>query len=106
VLQETSDGEVQTKIQQDSNAIGYVGLAHSGNGSGVKRLSLNGIPCETATIKNETYPLWRWIWAVTPTASRTQHPNAQVAKFINWVASSSKAGSVITKAGAVPAFNK
>jgi phosphate transport system substrate-binding protein len=106
VLQEGSDGLVQTKVSQDSNAIGYVGLAHSGPGSGVKRITLNGVPCETATIKNETYPLWRWIWAVIPTPTKTQHPNAQVEKFVNWVATSSKAGGVINKAGAVPAFNK
>jgi phosphate transport system substrate-binding protein len=105
VEQEGSDGQVATKISEDSNAIGYVGLAHS-HGAGVKTLEINGVGCNTATIKNESYPLWRWIWAVIPTPSKTQRPNAQVEQFINWVATSSKAGSVISKAGAVPAFNK
>jgi phosphate transport system substrate-binding protein len=106
VLQEGSDGQVATKVGEDAGAIGYVGLAHSGKGSGVKTLSINNVACTTGNIKNESYPLWRWIWAVIPTPSRTVHPNANVEQFINWVASSSKAGSVISKAGAVPAFNK
>lgn len=105
VLQEGSDGQVATKISEDSNAIGYVGLAHS-HGNGVKTLAINGVGCNTQTIKNESYPLWRWIWAVIPTPSKSQQPNAQVEKFINWVATSSKAGGVISRAGAVPAFNK
>jgi ABC-type phosphate transport system substrate-binding protein len=106
VLQEGTDGQVATKVGEDSNAIGYVGLAHAGSGSGVKALTINGVGCTTSNIKSESYPLWRWIWAVIPTPSKTQHPNAQVEKFVNWVATSSKAGSVISKAGAVPAFNK
>jgi len=106
VEQEGSDGQVATIVADSSNAIGYVGLAHAGRGSGVKTLAINGVGCNTATIKNESYPLWRWIWAVIPTASSTQHPNAQVEKFINWVATSAKAGGVIARAGAVPAFNK
>jgi phosphate transport system substrate-binding protein len=106
VEQKGSDGEVATTVSQDSNAIGYVGLAHAGRNSGVKTLAINGVGCNTQTIKNESYPLWRWIWAVIPTASSTVHPNAQVERFINWVATSAKAGGVIARAGAVPAFNK
>jgi phosphate transport system substrate-binding protein len=105
VLQEGSDGLVQTQVSEDHNAIGYVGLAHSGPGSGVKKLTLNGIACATANIKNSSYPLWRWIWAVIPTPTATTKPNAQVTKFINWVATNHTAGGVIAKAGAVPAFN-
>jgi phosphate transport system substrate-binding protein len=105
VEQEGTDGQVAQIVSESSNAIGYVGLAHS-HGTGVKTLSINGVGCNTATIKNESYPLWRWIWAVIPTPSKTQKPNAQVEKFINWVATSAKAGGVISRAGAVPAFNK
>jgi ABC-type phosphate transport system substrate-binding protein len=83
-----------------------VGLAHAHSSDGVKALEINNVACNTTNIKNESYPLWRWIWAVIPTPSKTQQPNAQVEKFINWVASSKKAGTVISRAGAVPAFNK
>src|ERR1700729_1095114 len=71
VEQKGSDGQVATTVSQDSNAIGYVGLAHS-HGGGIKTLAINGVGCNTQTIKNESYPLWRWIWAVIPTPSKTQ----------------------------------
>jgi len=98
----TSDGLVATAIQGDKNAIGYVGLAHAGAGSGIKPVTLNGIACNAANIKNESYPLFRFIWGVLPTS----HPSVQVEKFIDWVRTSKAAGQIITKAGAVPAFNK
>jgi phosphate transport system substrate-binding protein len=103
---QTSDPLVATLVKQDHNAIGYVGLAHSGSGSGVKTLSLNGVSCTPAHIKNSSYPLWRWIWAVLPTPSASVKPDAAVEKFINWVATSHAAGGVVTRAGAVSAFNK
>jgi phosphate transport system substrate-binding protein len=106
VAPQTSDGLVATTVKNDPNAIGYVGLSHSGPGSGVKRLSLNGVACEPAFIKNNSYPLWRWIWAVLPTPSSSVKPDPRVEKFINWVATSHAAGGVIHRAGAVPAFNK
>jgi phosphate transport system substrate-binding protein len=102
VQQVTSDGLVAQGIKNDPNSVGYVGLAHSGKGSGVKTLEINGIGCNQSTIKAETYPLFRYIWAVIP----TQSPNSQVEKFIDWVRTSSTAGKVINLGGAVPAFNK
>jgi phosphate transport system substrate-binding protein len=102
VAQETSDGLVATAVSKDPNAIGYIGLAHSGRGSGVKKLTLNGVSCSQANIKNETYPMFRYIWGVLPTngASRT------VEKFFDWVRTSKQAGQIINRAGAVAAFNK
>jgi phosphate transport system substrate-binding protein len=97
----TSDGLVATAVHGDKNGIGYVGLAHSGKGSGVKPVKLNGVACNTANIKNESYPLFRFIWGVLPTA----HPSAQVENFIEWVRTSKAAGQIISRAGAVPAFN-
>jgi phosphate transport system substrate-binding protein len=102
VSQLTSDGLVAIAVSHDANAIGYVGLSHSGKGSGVKKLTVNGVPCDDAAIKNETYPLFRYIWSVIPTA----RPNGQVERFFDWVRTSKAAGTIISKAGAVPAFNK
>jgi phosphate transport system substrate-binding protein len=98
----TSDGLVATAVSKDQGGIGYVGLAHSGKGSGVKTVTLNGVACNQANIKHETYPLFRYIWGVLPTsgASRT------VEKFFDWVRTSKQAGQIISRAGAVPAFNK
>jgi phosphate transport system substrate-binding protein len=98
----TSDGLVATAVHGDPNAIGYVGLAHSGKGSGIKPVALNGVACDTANIKNETYPLFRFIWGVVPTS----HPSLQVENFIEWVRTSKTAGQIISRAGAVPAFNR
>jgi phosphate transport system substrate-binding protein len=102
VSPKTSDGLVATAIKKDHSAIGYVGLAHSHASDGVKALKLNGIACNQANIKKETYPLFRYIWAVVP----TKHPSTAVEKFIDWVRVNHGAGEVISRAGAVPAFNK
>jgi phosphate transport system substrate-binding protein len=98
----TSDGLVATSVATDHNAIGYIGLAHSGKGSGVKTVSLNGVACNDANIKNESYPLFRFIWGVVPSSN----PSRQVEKFFDWVRTSKQAGQVISRAGAVPAFNR
>jgi len=102
VAQETSDGLVATTVSKDPNAIGYVGLAHSGKSSGVKTLTLGGVSCTQANIKNETYPMFRYIWGVLP----TNHPSPAVEKFFDWVRTNKAAGQIINRAGAVAAFNK
>jgi len=106
VVQETSDGLVATAVSKDANGIGYVGLAHSARGSGVKALSVNGVSCSQATIRNNSYALWRWIWAVIPTPGAGARLDPGVERFVNWVATSKIAGQIIARAGAVPAFNK
>jgi phosphate transport system substrate-binding protein len=101
VLQDTSDGLVQIGIEKDANSIGYVGLAHS-KGSHEKALKINGVGCNAANIKKKTYALFRYDWAVLPTA----HPNTRVEQFLDWVRTSKTAGKIINRAGAVAAFNK
>jgi phosphate transport system substrate-binding protein len=98
----TADGLVATDVKGDANSIGYVGLSHSAASLGVKKLTIGTVPCDAAHIKNESYPLFRYDWGVLPTA----HPNIQVEKFFDWVRTSKAAGQIISKAGAVPAFNK
>lgn len=102
VTQLTSDGLVAVNVSRDPNAIGYVGLSHSGAGSGVKKLTIGGVPCDTGHIKNESYPLFRYIWSVIP----NNRASTQVEKFLDWVRTNKQAGTVISKSGAVPAFNK
>ncbi len=103
VLQAGSDGLVATAITKDphQSAIGYVGLAHA-TGSGLKTLSINGVACDRAEIRSETYPLFRFDWGVFPTSN----PNPQVLRFFSWVRSSAAAGAIINRAGAVAAFNQ
>jgi phosphate transport system substrate-binding protein len=95
------DGEVAVAVSKNPNGIGYVGLANSRAGSGVKRLSLNGIAATQATIKSLKYPLSRYAWIVLPSTKA----NRKVQKFADWVRTSYAAGRIIDKAGAVPAFN-
>lgn len=102
VFQASSDGLVAIHVKNDTNAIGYVGLAHSGAGSGVKKLTIGGVPCDDAHIKNESYPLFRYDWGVVP----SHNPSVQVEKFFNWVRTSHQAGQILQAAGAVPAFNQ
>jgi phosphate transport system substrate-binding protein len=95
------DGEVAVALSKNANGIGYVGLANSRPGSGVKRLSINGVAPTPKTIKSLKYPLSRYAWIVLP----AKKPSKKVLKFADWVRSSYAAGQVIEKAGAVPAFN-
>ena len=103
----TSDGLVKVAIEKNKDAIGYVGLANSGakgetKAPGEKALSINGVACTPANIKNRSYPLWRYDWAVVPRNA----PNSQVLAFFKWVSTSAAAGKILSTSGAVPAFNK
>ncbi len=100
VAQDPADGLVQIGVGRDPNAIGYVGLAHSGKPA--KALSVNGVPCTARTIRNKSYPLFRYDWGVIPSS----HPSIQVEQFFDWVRTSKAAGQIINRAGAVAAFNK
>lgn len=101
VAQLDTDGEVAVAVSRNRAGIGYVGLGSSGPGSGVKRLRLNGQPCQASAIRTLRYPLSRYAWIVWPAA----HPNRTVTRFADWVRTSYAAGQIIAKAGAVPAFN-
>jgi phosphate transport system substrate-binding protein len=100
VTQLGGDGLVENAIAKDQNAIGYAGLAWQKRD--VKKLKVNSITCSPRQIKSLHYPLSRFIWLVLPTA----HPNVQVEKFADWARTSVRAGEIIQRAGAVPAFNK
>jgi phosphate transport system substrate-binding protein len=101
VTQLDKDGEVAVALSRNNAGIGYVGLANSGPGSGVKRLKLEGQPCQASAIKTLKYPLSRYGWIVLPASK----PNKAATRFGDWIRTSYAAGLVIAKAGAVPAFN-
>ena len=69
VAQDTADGLVQTGVEKDPNAIGYVGLSHSG--APAKAISVNGVSCSAPNIRSKSYPLFRFDWGVIPSG----HPN-------------------------------
>jgi phosphate transport system substrate-binding protein len=96
-----SDGLVANAVAQDPNAIGYVGFSHS-KGDKLKTLTLNGVKCAPKFVKNQSYPLSRYLWFVTPSTNA----DADVLKFAQWARTSVAAGKILKRAGAVPAFNK
>lgn len=95
------DGEVAVAVRGNQAGIGYVGLANSKPSAGVKRLTLNGQPCDASAIITLRYPLTRYAWLVLP----ARKPNRTATRFGDWVRTSYAAGKVIDRAGAVPAFN-
>jgi phosphate transport system substrate-binding protein len=97
----TSDGLVANAVSKDANAIGYVGFSHS-KGQGLKTLTLNGKPCAPKYVKNQTYPLSRYVWFV----SASDNPDPDVIRFATWIRTSAAAGKILKRAGAVPAFNR
>lgn len=96
----TSDGLVVNAVKQDKNAIGYAGLAWQG--SSIKRIKVNGVPCKPDPIKSFKYPLTRYIFTVVP----TKNPDRDVLKWIDWARTSRSAGRIINRAGGVAVFNK
>ncbi len=117
VAQETSDGLVASRVGSDPNAIGYIGLANSTK-PGVRPLKIavkNGGRAFAPTVgnirawaraqakhKSGGYPLTHFDWVVLPQGKK----NAAVNAFFTWVIQSHAAGTVLSKAGAVPFFNK
>src|SRR3954471_23138630 len=97
----TSDGLVANAVAKDPNAIGYVGFAHS-KGKGLKTLRLNGVRCAPKFVRNQRYPLSRYVWFV----SASDNPDPDVVRFATWVRTSAAAGKILKRAGAVPAFNR
>ena len=100
VTTEGSDGLVANAVKQDNNGIGYAGLAYQG--AGLKSLTVNGLACDDANIKAQTYPLSRFIWLVVPATN----PNPDALAFANWVQTSAAAGQIISQVGGVPVTNK
>jgi phosphate transport system substrate-binding protein len=97
-----SDGLVRSGVSgaKKGAGIGYIGQAYITKK--VKAVSLNKVPITYKNVKNNKYPLSRFLYFVTP---RT-NVNPDVAKFIDWARTSAAAGKILTKAGAVTVFNK
>jgi phosphate transport system substrate-binding protein len=97
----STDGLVANAVKQDPNAIGYVGFSHS-KGEGLRTIKLNNVACAPKFVKNQSYPLSRYVWFVTP----SDNPDPDALKFVKWARTSRAAGKILKRAGAVPAFNK
>jgi ABC-type phosphate transport system substrate-binding protein len=96
VTQLASDGLVANAVAKDGSGIGYVGLSHSTT-SGQKPVQINGVSCTAPNVRNQSYYLTHWDWAVLPLS----HPSTQVIQFVDWVQTSKVAGRIASRAGAV-----
>jgi len=99
VAQESTDGEVAVAVKRNPAGIGYVGLAHSGKGSGIKKLTVDGVPCAAPQIKSGSYLLNRYIWFVVPSTK----PSKAAVAFAKWIRTKN-AAKVINAAGAVATY--
>ena len=87
-----SNGLVQTTVQSDTKAVGYLSLAFT---SGTKNLSFNGTPCTLPNAKSGTYTGVRNLWMIT-----RGKPTGAAKSFIDYV--QSPAGQKIVSSGWVP----
>lgn len=75
-----SNNEVLDFVSENENSIGYGGFAFSDS---VKVLKINGIIPGENSIRNDTYPLTRYLHFFT-----SESPEGPVKEFIDWVLSS------------------
>jgi len=99
VAQDDLDGEVAVAVKNNAAGIGYVGLADTGKGKGIKTISVNGTPCSPRFIKSGAYLLSRPIWFVVPTTGASK----AALTFASWIRTKA-AAAVINKAGAVATY--
>lgn len=93
----TSTGDVITTVSQNPGAVGYASLASVK--SSVKVLDIDGVTPTESTVKDGSYKLQRPFVMVTSSAVEL----SDTAKGFFDFALSSKAGPIISKAGAVAA---
>lgn len=92
----TSTGDVMTSVSRNANAIGYASLASVKDS--VKMVAINEVAPSEATVKDGSYALQRPFLLVTVEGRKL---SAEAQRFFEF-ATSSEAGSIILKAGAVP----
>ena len=94
----TSTGAVIAAVQSSPNAIGYASFASVEGQSGIKVLTVAGIPCTAENILNGSYVIQRPFNLVTKDGTALT-PAAQA--FFDYMISKD-AAELVTKAGAVP----
>lgn len=91
VIPQTKD--IVKQVEENVNAIGYGGMGYTGN---VTHLKINGVEPTEQNVRNDTYPIIRYLHFFT-----TKYPTGQVKSFIDWVLS--PAGqSVVRRSGFIP----
>lgn len=85
--------EIIKIVEENETAIGYGGMGYKGN---VTHLKINGVEPTENNVRNDTYPIIRYLHFFT-----TKAPRGEVKRFIDWVLS--PAGqSIVRKSGFIP----
>jgi phosphate transport system substrate-binding protein len=85
---------VVDEVKADPNAIGYIGVGYES--TGIKVIGVDGIKASVATVKDETYPLWRFLFMYS-----NGQPKDLAKVYVDWILS--PAGQkVVTDQGFVP----
>lgn len=100
VLQQelTSTGAVVEAVRGNAQAIGYASLSSVEGQEGIKAITVEGVVCSEATVKDGNYPIQRPFVLVTKEGAEL---SAQAQAFFDW-ATSAAAADLIRAAGAVP----
>ena len=80
-------------IQKHKNAIGFAGLYSPGT---IKKCLINGIAGNEENVKNDSYPLIRYLYLYT-----INEPSGVRKKFIDWVLST-EGQKIVQKTGFIP----
>ena len=99
MLEKNSNGLVHDTVEGNQYAIGYVGLGYvTGNVKGIKLQNSQGnyIAPTLQTVKDGTYPVWRYLYLYTKGA-----PTGLAEEFINFILSS-PGQQIVQEQGFVP----
>lgn len=91
---QSSNGAIRTTVAGDPNAIGFLSLGYIDDS--VKALSINGIPCNTTTALDGTYPIVRPLYFLTKT-----EPTGMVKAFLDYCKSSA-GQTIVEEEGYIP----
>jgi phosphate transport system substrate-binding protein len=71
---------VVDEVKADPNAIGYIGVGYES--TDIKVIGVDGIKASVATVKDETYPLWRYLFMYS-----NGQPKDLAKAYIDWILS-------------------
>lgn len=80
-------------ISKSENAIGYGGIGYN---DGIRLSNINGISSSEENVRNNDYPICRYLYFYTPS-----QPRGEIQKFINWVMSI-KGQKLVKESGYIP----
>jgi phosphate transport system substrate-binding protein len=85
---------VVDEVAADPNAIGYIGVGYET--TSVKVVGVDGVKASVATVTDETYPLWRFLFMYS-----NGEPTGAAKAYIDWIVGAD-GQKVVTDQGFVP----